>query len=108
MRLPQGPMLVMAVALFSALAGCASATGQAGNGDSPCAAANVAVGETSKALSAAAIGRGKIKNFDVPFWLPGGTKARSALADRQTRRIEELEAELAAKRQERAGRGPRP
>jgi len=101
-------MLVMAAALASGLAGCAAATRQAGNSESPCAAANVAVGETSKALSAAAIGRGKIGNFDVPSWVPGGTTARSALTDRQTRKIEELEAELAAKRRERAARCPRP
>ena len=108
MRPPQGPILVLAAAFAFALAGYASATRQAGTGESPCAAVNVAIGETSKELSAAAVSRGKIENFDVPFWVPGGTKARAALADRQTRKIEELEAELAAQRQERAARCPRP
>jgi hypothetical protein len=106
MRLLQAPPAAAAAMLAVLLTGCAS--GSTGGANTPCADINVSIGETSKDLSAAAISRGKISNFDVPFWVPGGVKARSALEDRQTRKIEGLETELAAKRQERASRCQRP
>ena len=106
MRLLQAPPAAATAMLAVLLTGCAS--GSTGGANTPCADINVSIGETSKDLSAAAISRGKISNFDVPFWVPGGTKARSALEDRQNRKIEGLETELAAKRQERASRCQRP
>ena len=96
----------MAVVLAAMLAGCA--TGATSGADTPCAAVNASIGATSKDLSAAAIGRGKISRFNVPFWVPGSRKAVSALKERQTGKIEELETELAAKRRERAASCPRP
>ena len=107
MRLPQAPTAAMAAVLAAMSAGCTTG-GSTGGASTPCTDLNVSIGETSKELSAAAISRGKISSFNVPFWVPGGARARSALEDRQTRKIEGLETELTQKRQERKARCSRP
>ncbi|MBN9242900.1 MAG: hypothetical protein J0I98_08910 [Mesorhizobium sp.] len=93
--------------LASALAGCAttgSPAGPAAYADATCADLNATVGATSKDISAAAIGRGRIDRYNVPFWVPGGQRAITALKDRQSRRIDTLEDSLAAQIAARRGR----
>lgn len=108
MRLPHSMLAAMTAVLLPVLAGCATGSGSAAGASATCADLNVAIGETSKDLSAAAISRGKIDRFKVPFWLPGGSKAVSALKDRQTRKIDNLENELSQQRQRRQARCARP
>lgn len=108
MKSPQSMLAAMTVALLPVLAACATDSGSAAGANGTCADLNVAIGETSKALSAAAISRGKIDRLNVPFWLPGGTKAVSALKDRQSRKIDNFENELSQQRQQRKARCTRP
>jgi hypothetical protein len=93
--------------LLSALAGCSSigaATAPSAYADAGCSELNVAIGTTSKEISAAAITRGKIDRFNVPFWVPGGRQAAGVLKDRQSRRIEGLENRLSELRSARGTR----
>jgi len=104
------PKAICAV-LLPMLAGCASSGGSAdpaAYAGETCADLNVAIGATSKEITSAAVSRGRIDRLNVPFWLPGGTRAVTALKDRQTRRIEGLEGNLAAMRQARKARCARP
>jgi hypothetical protein len=89
------------------LAGCAATPGRVdalAYATTSCADLDVAIGGTSKSISSVAITRGKIDRLNVPFWVPGGDKAVSALRDRQSRKIETLQGELAAMRSERQAR----
>lgn len=89
------------------LAGCASPAGPAdpaGYAATSCADLDVAIGDTSKRISSVAIARGKIDRLNIPFWVPGGDKAVTALKNRRTRKIEQLEGQLAAMRNERQAR----
>jgi len=89
------------------LAGCASPIGSAGSADyagKSCADLDVAIGETSKSISLVAVSRGKVDRLSIPFWVPGGVRAVSAVHARQTRRIESLQSDLAAMRSERERR----
>ena len=97
--------------LLSVLAGCATAGGPAepaAYADTACADLNAAIGATSKDISAAAISRGRIDHFNVPFWVPGGRSAVTALKDRQSSRIDTLEDGLAAQLAARRARCARP
>ena len=104
MRSLPAALRAISVVLASGLTGCAAGGGSADIANATCPDLNVSIGETSKELSAAAITRGKIGQFSVPFWLPGGRKAVSALEDRQTRKIEGLETELETARSARRAR----
>ncbi|OQM75295.1 hypothetical protein BFN67_18955 [Pseudaminobacter manganicus] len=79
------------------LTGCGS-FGVSGNVDPikfdtmSCTDLNGEIGETAIAISDAAVRRGKISRVNVPFWVPGGTKAVTALKNRRTTQIEHLQA----------------
>lgn len=101
-------VLVLAAAL---LAGCAS-LGSSGPVDPAqfdsisCNDLNIAIGKTAIAISDSAVRRGKISRISVPFWVPGGTKAVTALKDRRTTQIENLQVKqvaLEAARRQRCG-----
>ena len=49
------------------------------------------VGDVSRELSQTAITRGRVARFDVPSWAPGGQRVASAVIDRQSARIENLQ-----------------
>jgi hypothetical protein len=102
-RLPSNSLPVTALYLLF-LAGCAPPIGS--RAGQSCAELDVAVGATSKQISAVAISRGKVDRLSIPFWLPGGQKAVSAVKARQTRRIERLDGQLASLRSERQSRCP--
>jgi hypothetical protein len=74
--------------LAAALAGCASTGGP----ETACANLNRDVGENAKGISRVAISRGNVDALSVPFWVPGGKKAVTVITDRQTARIEKLQA----------------
>jgi hypothetical protein len=84
--------LQFAVLAGIALAGCASK----GIPETPCATINREIGDNSHAISNVAINRGKTDALNVPFWVPGGTKAVSVITNRQTAEIEKLRAEQSA------------
>jgi hypothetical protein len=93
-----GPLGALSLAA-AALTGCASSFGSAKPVDPAkyaamsCPDLNSALGGTSKGISATAISRGKVSQWSVPFWVPGGTKAVSAIQERQTGKIERLQGE---------------
>lgn len=82
-------LLQHAVLAAVALSGCASTGGP----DTPCAKLNREIGDNSQAITGVAINRGKVDNLSVPFWVPGGTKAVSVITNRQTAKIEKLQAD---------------
>lgn len=61
-----------------------------------CAELDVAMGATAAGISRTTISRGSIGQWNVPAWAPGGTKAVTAIQDRQTARIDGLRQEQAA------------
>jgi hypothetical protein len=77
----------------AALTGCASMGAQ--TPETPCAALNREMGDKAKDISAVAVSRGNVDAVNVPFWVPGGTKAVSVITNRQTAKIEKLQAEQA-------------
>ena len=97
-------LCAISIVLPLGLAGCSTGGASADIANATCTDLNTDIGETSKDLSAAAINRGKISQFNVPFWLPGGQRAISALEDRQTRKIERLETDLETARSARRAR----
>lgn len=91
--------------MFLALAltaGCASGPGSVGSVDPlkydamACAELDVAMGTTAAGISRTAINRGTVGQWNVPTWAPGGTKAVTAIQDRQTARIDGLRQEQIA------------
>jgi hypothetical protein len=83
--------LQFAVLTAVALTGCASAK----QPETPCAKLNREVGDNAKAISDVAISRGKTDALNVPFWVPGGTKAVSVITNRQSAKIDKLKVEQA-------------
>lgn len=61
-----------------------------------CEDLNVAMGEKASDLSKTAISRGRAEKIAIPNWLLGGKRAVGAVTNRQTTRIERLQAEEAA------------
>jgi type II secretory pathway component PulJ len=82
-----------ALLVLSLAAGCSSLSGtvNAAKYDSmTCAELNTAVGAISRDISQTAITRGKVANTNVPNWLLGGARVKTAVANRETARIEKL------------------
>jgi len=79
-----------------ALGGCSSTLGggsvepsaYAGMG---CNELNAEVKTVSAEISRVAVTRGKVANTNVPTWVPGGRRVATAVADRQTARIDSLQ-----------------
>ncbi|MEI9411186.1 hypothetical protein [Mesorhizobium salmacidum] len=55
-----------------------------------CTELNSAVGSSASDISQTAITRGKVANTRVPRWLPGGSRVKMAVANRETARIDRL------------------
>ena len=55
-----------------------------------CVELNKAVGTVAREISQTAITRGKVANTRVPRWLLGGSRVKTAVADRETARIDRL------------------
>ncbi|MBB6466092.1 hypothetical protein HNQ96_001950 [Aminobacter lissarensis] len=87
---------------LAATAGCASGPRAVGPVDPlkydamACAELDVAMGTTAAGISRTAISRGTVGQWNVPAWAPGGTKAVTAIQERQTARIDALRQEQIA------------
>ncbi|WP_217573843.1 hypothetical protein [Mesorhizobium sp. GbtcB19] len=56
-----------------------------------CAELNSELGDTATDISRTAIARGKVANTSVPTWLLGGERVKTAVANRETAKIERLQ-----------------
>ncbi len=56
-----------------------------------CQDLNVALGNNATDISRTAISRGKVANTSVPKWLLGGERVKTAVANRDTTRIDRLQ-----------------
>jgi len=56
-----------------------------------CTELNSALGDTATEISRSAISRGKVAGTSVPNWLWGGGRVKTAVANRETARIEKLQ-----------------
>jgi len=86
--------IVPTFALFLFAAGCSSTTGSispAKYDKMNCPELNNAVGDTATDISRTAIARGKVANTSVPSWLLGGERVKTAIANRETTKIERLQ-----------------
>ena len=95
---------------LSIVAGCSSLSGTvnpAKYDSMTCAELNNAVGDIAREISQTAITRGKVANTSVPNWLLGGARVKSAVANRETARIERLKERQKAIVATRASRCPR-
>lgn len=104
---PHAPLSIALVFVTALLTGCGSlgsgrshtASYQAMN----CIELNNGIADTANGIGRAAITR---ENINVPFWIPGGARAKTRLQDRQTARIERLRQEQAVLKAARASRCP--
>ena len=56
-----------------------------------CQELNSELGDTATDISRTAIARGKVASTSVPTWLLGGERVKSAVANRETAKIERLQ-----------------
>ena len=99
-----------ALLALSLATGCSSlgSTVNPANYDSmTCAELNNAVGDIAREISQTAITRGKVANTSVPNWLLGGARVKTAVANRETARIEKLKQREDVIVTTRAGRCPK-
>ncbi|MDG4876435.1 hypothetical protein P9273_15170 [Mesorhizobium sp. WSM4935] len=84
----------ISIATLLLAAGCSSTTASispAKYDKMNCPELNNAVGDTATDISRTAIARGKVANTSVPSWLLGGERVKTAIANRETARIERLQ-----------------
>ncbi len=87
-RLPPTALLALLV-----VGGCSSTGGAvdpAKYDTMTCVELNKAIGTVAREISQTAISRGKVANTSVPRWLLGGSRVKTAVADRETAKIERL------------------
>lgn len=90
--MPMTALPLMSILLFAA--GCSSTTASispAKYDKMNCPELNNAVGDTATDISRTAIARGKVANTSVPTWLLGGERVKTAVANRETARIDRLQ-----------------
>jgi hypothetical protein len=84
----------ISIATLLLTAGCSSTTASispAKYDKMNCPELNNAVGDTATDISRTAIARGKVANTSVPNWLLGGERVKTAVANRETARIDRLQ-----------------
>lgn len=84
------PGLVIAMLV---IAGCSSIGGAADPAKADrmsCTELNSALGKNAGEISQTAIARGKVASTSVPRWLLGGSRVKTAVANRETARIDRL------------------
>ncbi|TPM37526.1 hypothetical protein [Mesorhizobium sp. B2-3-4] len=87
-----GSASILLAAMFLA-AGCSSIGGAADPAkyeSMSCTELNSALGSSASDISRTAITRGKVANTSVPRWLLGGSRVKTAVANRETARIDRL------------------
>lgn len=101
------PVLVIAVLLVAGCSSISRTTDPAKYDKMTCVELNSALGETANEISQTAITRGKVANTNVPRWLLGGSRVKTAVANRETARIDRLKQQQDAIAAARARKCPR-
>ena len=81
------------VPILFVIAGCTTLRGTADPAKYDtmnCTELNSALGTNAREISQTAITRGKVANTNVPRWLLGGSRVKTAVANRETARIDRL------------------
>jgi hypothetical protein len=84
-------IFIASTAVAVLLTGCASRIDTKNVDTLSCQQLDEAIGQLALQISDTAVARGKADPASVPFWIPGGAKAVSAIRDRQTRKLERLQ-----------------
>ena len=84
------PVLVIALFLVAGCSSIGRTVDPAKYDSMSCTELNSALGGIASDISQTAITRGKVANTSVPRWLPGGSRVKTAVADRETARIDQL------------------
>ncbi|WP_284277557.1 hypothetical protein [Mesorhizobium huakuii] len=101
------PVLVIAVLLFTGCSSIGRTADPAKYESMSCTELNGALGENATEISQTAITRGKVANTSVPRWLLGGSRVKTAVANRETARIDRLKQQQDAIAAVRARKCPR-
>lgn len=89
-------LTAISIAMLLPAAGCSSTVASispAKYDKMSCQELNSELGDTATDISRTAIARGKVANTSVPSWLLGGQSVKSAVANRETAKIERLRQE---------------
>ena len=84
------PTLMLAVLLVTGCSSIGRTADPAKYESMSCSEINSALGKTAIEISQTAITRGKVANTSVPRWLLGGSRVKTAVANRETARIDRL------------------
>ncbi|CAN7642714.1 hypothetical protein [Mesorhizobium sp. LjRoot246] len=90
------PALMIALFLVAACSSIGRTVDPAKYNSMTCTELNSALGDVARDISQTAVTRGKVANTSVPRWLLGGSRVKTAVADRETARIERLKQQEAA------------
>jgi len=101
------PVLVIAVLLVTGCSSIGKTVDPAKYDSMSCTELNSALGENAREISQTAITRGKVTSTNVPRWLLGGSRVKTAVANRETARIDRLKQQQDAIAAARARRCPR-
>ena len=84
------PALVIALFLVAGCSSIGRTVDPAKYDSMSCTELNSALGDIARNISQTAITRGKVANTNVPRWLLGGSRVKTAVANRETARIDRL------------------
>ncbi|ESZ29730.1 MULTISPECIES: hypothetical protein [unclassified Mesorhizobium] len=83
-------ILVMTLVLVAGCSSLGRTVDPAKYDSMTCTDLNRAMGDVARDISQTAITRGKVANTNVPRWLLGGSRVKTAVANRETARIDRL------------------
>ncbi|ARP66610.1 hypothetical protein A9K65_027120 [Mesorhizobium sp. WSM1497] len=83
-------ILVMTLVLVAGCSSLGRTVDPAKYDSMTCTDLNSAMGDVARDISQTAITRGKVTNTNVPRWLLGGSRVKTAVANRETARIDRL------------------
>ena len=101
------PVFVIVVLLVAGCSSIGRTADPAKYESMSCVELNGALGENAGEISQTAITRGKVANTSVPRWLLGGSRVKTAVASRETARIDRLKRQQDAIVAARANKCPR-
>ncbi|QND65719.1 hypothetical protein HB777_18590 [Mesorhizobium loti] len=101
------PALMMALFLVTGCSSIGRTVDPAKYDSMTCTELNSALGDVARDISQTAITRGKVANASVPRWLLGGSRVKTAVAGRETARIDRLKRQQDAITAARANKCPR-
>ncbi|RUW62486.1 hypothetical protein [Mesorhizobium sp. M7A.F.Ca.US.008.03.1.1] len=100
-------ILVMTLVLVAGCSSLGRTVDPAKYDSMTCTDLNSAMGDVARDISQTAITRGKVANTNVPRWLLGGSRVQTAVANRETARIDRLKRQQDAIAAVRARKCPR-